>query len=489
MALDVPDTDVSNRKVCVVDTGYDITHPDLTSDSNVVTGYEGDLSAGSWDYDGHGHGTHVAGTIAAIGGNGVGVVGVNRNGELKLHIVKVFNDNGSWAWGSDLIAAVEECVDSGSNVVNMSLGGGSYSQTASDAYQRIFQDDDVLLVAAAGNGGNTSYLYPASYEYVMSVAATDSNNDLASFSQRNDQVDIAAPGKAVKSTLPSNVNSSGYASWSGTSMATPHVAGVAALVWSLDTSKSAAEIRGILEASAQDLGDTGRDDSFGHGLVRADRAMDLMEGFTLSPTASPTPAPPCTDNPEGWYDSDGPTYDCEWYAQGSNCEVYGDLFENMGKTANEACCACGGGQLETEAPTPSPTASPTASPTSYPTISPKQCPAGKALLRVQVTTDANGAAENKFIVKKKNLFTKKFDSKVWQKDAFENSTTKVYQKCLPVFSCYKLFMLDSGNDGMCCNAGDGGFKVTWDDKVITDTISDSSFDAGNKKTSRKFGLC
>lgn len=299
-ALQVPDTNVSNRKVCIIDTGYDINHPDLTSNPNVVTGYEGEFSAGDWDYDGHGHGTHVAGTIAAIGGNNKGVVGVNRNGEVKLHIVKVFNDSGNWAWGSSLVAAVEACVDAGSNIVSMSLGGGGFSQLEANAYKRIFTDDDVLLVAAAGNDGNTAFSYPASYDHVMSVAATDSNNVVAGFSQKNSQVDIAAPGVAVLSTLPSHVASSGYSAWSGTSMATPHVSGVAALVWSLDTTKSAAEIRGILEQSAQDLGAPGRDDSYGHGLVRADRARDMMDGFTMAPTASPTPAPPCDDDPEGW---------------------------------------------------------------------------------------------------------------------------------------------------------------------------------------------
>jgi subtilisin family serine protease len=98
-ALAVSDDNVSNRKVCILDTGYDITHPDLTSDTAIVTGYTGSNSAGPrpWTYDGHGHGTHVAGTIAAIGSNNKGVVGVNRNGQLKLHIVKVFGDTGTCA--------------------------------------------------------------------------------------------------------------------------------------------------------------------------------------------------------------------------------------------------------------------------------------------------------------------------------------------------------------------------------------------------------
>lgn len=103
-ALDLPDGAVGNRKVCIVDSGYDISHPDLANDPSIVTGTSG--TAGPWDSDGDGHGTHVAGTIAAIGNNGKGVVGVNRNGKLKLHIVRVFNDGGSWAWASGLVAAV-----------------------------------------------------------------------------------------------------------------------------------------------------------------------------------------------------------------------------------------------------------------------------------------------------------------------------------------------------------------------------------------------
>ena len=341
-ALLVSDADVSNRKVCIIDTGYDITHPDLTSDLTIVTGYGGGYSAGptQWSYDGNGHGTHVAGTIAAIGGNGKGVVGVNRNGELKLHIVKVFDDNGGWTWGSNLLAAVEICVDVGANIINMSLGGGGFSQTEYNTYERIFKENDALAITAAGNLGNTAYSYPASYEYVMSVAATDVNNQIASFSQHNNQVDIAAPGKYILSTSPSNVSYTMYRELSGTSMATPHVSGVAALVWSRDTTKSAAEIRRALEESAEDLGDPGRDNYYGNGSVRADRAAALLDsGFTLHPTSAPT-LDSCTDDPIGWYDIDGEDYNCEWYATGTACEQYGNGFENFGTIANEACCAC-----------------------------------------------------------------------------------------------------------------------------------------------------
>jgi len=275
-ALSVSDSDVSNRKVCIIDTGYDLGHPDLASDPSVVTGYEGSLTAIDWSSDGHGHGTHVAGTIAAIGGNGQGVVGVNRNGQLKLHIVRVFGDNGDWVWGSTVVAAMDECVAAGANVINMSLGGPVYSSFEAASAESITNNEGVLLVAAAGNGGNGSYFYPASYPDVMSVAAVDSSNNRASFSQHNDQVDIAAPGVGTYSTVPS----SSYGTMSGTSFACPHVAGVAALVWSINPSKTNLEIRNALEQSAQDLGATGRDDFYGHGLVRADDAADYLDTIT-----------------------------------------------------------------------------------------------------------------------------------------------------------------------------------------------------------------
>lgn len=332
-AINVPQDNVSNRKVCIIDTGYDRNHPDLPSGSSVTGVAAGRLD---WFEDGNSHGTHVAGTIAAVGGNGKGVVGVMSNGEVGLHIVRVFNDEGRFVWASGLVAAVEECVKAGSNVVNMSLGGGAFLSFENTAYKRIFEDDNVLLVAAAGNGGNTAKSFPASYDAIISVAAVDGRERLASFSQRNNQVELAAPGVAVLSTTPGD----DYKQYSGTSMACPHVAGVAALVWSSFPEKSAREIRQALQASAKDLGTSGKDNSYGYGLVDAERAYTyLSEGFTLSPTATPTT---CNDV-SGWENTRG--RDCDWFAANDawRCFWYGGRFEKDGFTGNDACCACGGG--------------------------------------------------------------------------------------------------------------------------------------------------
>jgi len=289
-ANQVSDAMVGNRKVCIVDTGYDLNHEDLISSG--VTGDDGYGSndTGNWYNDGHGHGTHVAGTISALGGNNKGVVGVTDNGQLKLHIVKVFNDSGSWAYGSDLIAAVDQCVAAGSNVISMSLGGSGSSNAEKNAFDNALANG-VLSIAAAGNDGNSSMSYPASYDSVMSVGAVDSSKNIASFSQYNSQVEISAPGVDVNSTLPGNK----YAAWSGTSMATPHVAGVAAVVWSNHTECNASQIRNVLNVTSEDRGSAGRDNYYGHGIVQSKAAIDAIveNGCDVTP-----PPPPVGDELE-----------------------------------------------------------------------------------------------------------------------------------------------------------------------------------------------
>ena len=269
----------ATRKVCIIDSGFLVTHPDLQGIS--VTGYNGNLP---WNQDGNGHGTHVAGTIAAMNNN-IGVVGVSP-GTVQLYIVRVFGNDGKWAYSSDLIDAANRCASAGANIISMSLGGPSSPATENAKFDEL-NTQGILSIAAAGNSGGTDLSYPASYPSVMSVAAIDSNKVLASFSTRNSQVDISAPGKDVLSTTPT----AGYSSYSGTSMATPHVSAVAALVWSAKTSATNAEVRAALIASAEDLGTPGRDDSYGHGLVKAKQAIELLLGLR---TSRPTPAPtPC----------------------------------------------------------------------------------------------------------------------------------------------------------------------------------------------------
>lgn len=248
----------------------------------------------------------MAGTIAAVANN-AGVVGVVPG--VNLYIVRVFSDSCTWAYASSLIDALNRCTSrpGGVNIVTMSLGCtgvGCGSSAEESAFNQAYASG-VLSVAAAGNDGTSNLSYPASYGSVISVAAIDSSGNVASFSQKNSQVELAAPGVSVLSTVPG-----GYASYSGTSMATPHVSGVAALVWSYFPTMTNVQIRNGLGASALDMGPAGRDTSYGYGIVQAKAAVDYLAasvggGGPAPPGPSPTPAPaaqcaangaPCNSN-------------------------------------------------------------------------------------------------------------------------------------------------------------------------------------------------
>ncbi len=193
-ALGISGVIPGDRTVCIIDSGYSIDHEDLPSN---VTGTTLDPGL-DWDHDGCGHGTHVAGTIAAVD-NDIGVVGVAPT--VNLHIVRVFGDDCSWASSSSLIAALDACQTAGADVVSMSLGGSFKSRSEDQAFARAY-GAGVLSVAAAGNDGNKRKSYPASYSSVISVAAIDENKVVASFSQQNAEVELAAPGVGVLSTVP-----------------------------------------------------------------------------------------------------------------------------------------------------------------------------------------------------------------------------------------------------------------------------------------------
>lgn len=261
------DVYAANRKVCVIDSGYLRNHVDLPSAGVTGSTFSGH---GSWFTDGNGHGTHVAGTIVALDNN-VGVVGVLPSGLVGLHNVKIFNDSGVWTRASDLIQAIQSCQSAGSHVVNMSLGGSQGSVTEQNAMRNFYQQG-MLLVAAAGNSGNSGFSYPASYDAVVSVAAVNSSGNRANFSQFNSQVELSAPGVNVLSTG----NNGGYLSYSGTSMASPHVAGVAALVWSHFPQCRPERIRQSLSQTALDRGAAGRDNFYGWGIVQARAAYNWL---------------------------------------------------------------------------------------------------------------------------------------------------------------------------------------------------------------------
>jgi serine protease len=424
-ATALSDSQAGNRTICIIDSGYDRSHNDLNA--NNVTGTN-NSGTGNWYQPGNNnaHGTHVAGTIAAIANN-EGVVGVMPNQNAKIHVVKVFNEAG-WGYSSSLVSAIDTCVNAGgANVVTMSLGGSGSTTTERNALNTQYSNG-VLLIAAAGNAGDSSYSYPASYDSVMSVAAVDSNLDHAAFSQYTDQVEISGPGEAILSTvtvgegrladitigaqsyfsngvvphnrltpsgssytaapinasatatlaectvsgtsvncgnmsnkiclvervgnqgssypeinstkackdagaagiivysnsaLPglqnpflvdansditvpsvsidrttglalkaklgqsttvSNQGNRDYAYYNGTSMATPHVSGVATLVWSYHPECSASQVRAALNATADDLSVAGRDNQTGYGMINAVAAKAYLDESCNGPT-------------------------------------------------------------------------------------------------------------------------------------------------------------------------------------------------------------
>jgi len=264
-ALEVAPNANNPRTVCVIDSGYYLGHPDLQTDN--VTGE--DEGAGSWYEDGLGHGTHVSGTLSAQEGND-GVVGVLPDGTTNLHIVRLFNDNGNFVYASGLIGAINDCADAGAHVINMSLGGSLETNAEKKGFEQI-RKRGVLMIAAAGNDGNATHSYPASYDSVVSVAAVDRSLNLADFSQYTSQVELSGPGVNVISTVPG-----GFSVFNGTSMATPHVVGVAALVWSHYPNCSSYDIRDALRSTAMDLSASGRDYNSGFGMVQAKDAMDYL---------------------------------------------------------------------------------------------------------------------------------------------------------------------------------------------------------------------
>ena len=257
-------------KVGIIDTGIDQAHEDLQgktancarSGGGLLPIGGGSIQEGSCADD-NDHGTHVAGTVAATANNAKGVAGVSFNSQLA--ICKALGGPLGSGATSDVANCINWTASKGVKVISMSLGGGS-STTLQQAVRNA--DDTAIVIAAAGNDGDGTLNYPAAYPEVVSVAATDNRDQRASFSNANADVEIAAPGVNILSTR----RGGGYFTLSGTSMATPHVAGVAAVIAQRNPGFTPAQIRSKLDSAVDDKGAAGRDPSYGFGRVNLAKA-------------------------------------------------------------------------------------------------------------------------------------------------------------------------------------------------------------------------
>jgi len=249
--------------VAVIDTGIDWNHPDLAA-NYVPLGY--DWANNDPDpMDDYGHGTHVAGTVAAVVNNGVGIAGL---AQVRIMAEKVLDEGGSGSL-SDVTRGIVHSVDQGAKIINLSLGSYVKSNLLHEAVKYAY-DRNVLVVAAAGNDATSVKHYPAAYDEVVAVTATDESDNPASFTNYGDWVEVAAPGVRIYSTFWDD----SYVYASGTSMSAPHVAGVAALIWSWFPSMTRDQVWAQLQYSADDLSEPGYDVYYGFGRVNARRAVE-----------------------------------------------------------------------------------------------------------------------------------------------------------------------------------------------------------------------
>lgn len=267
--------------IAIIDTGIDSDHPDLVDNLGRGTGFSGGVQHGHSEDD-NGHGTHVAGIAAAVD-NSTGVVGVAPG--ATLHAVKVLTSPGA-GLTPDVARGIEWAADQGYAIGNLSLRGG-HTESVADACEYA-AEKGMTLVAAAGNGGpcEDCVTFPARYPQVIAVSSTTPADDLSSYSSQGPQVELAAPGSGIRST-----DIGGYSSRSGTSMACPHAAGVAAHLAAGGHSRS--EIRRLMKQTAEDIGLP--EAKSGAGLVDAARALGLDSADDGTPT--PTPTPTATETP------------------------------------------------------------------------------------------------------------------------------------------------------------------------------------------------
>lgn len=322
--------------VAMIDTGIRRTHQDLTG-GRVLAGYDY-YNNDADPADDCGHGTHTSGTVGATTNNGVGVAGMAQVKLLPYKALSGANILGQCSGSASQIAnAIRAAADNGANIISMSIGGPD-STVEHDAVTYAY-NKGVIIVAAAGNdGSNNSIDYPGAYPESIAVAALDSTKTRASYSDGGPQLDISAPGSNVISTY--NSSDTSYSSLSGTSMATPHVAGALALAMSCaPAGTTRTQLVNALYSTAEDLGTAGRDDSYGYGLARADRLVSTIctgGSGNHNPTASFTASTSgltVNVNGSGSSDVDGDSLTYAW--------TFGDGGTGSGVTAAHTYAAAG----------------------------------------------------------------------------------------------------------------------------------------------------
>lgn len=248
--------------VGVLDTGVSATHPDLAGKISSGTDISGiDLN------DTIGHGTEVSGIIAANTNNNQGIAGVSWN--TKIISLKITDEYGQ-ARVSNVVTALEQAYEKGVKIVHISLSTNQFSQTLKNAIQEA-QDRGILIVSTTGNSGIEELRYPAAFDGVIGVGAVDNLKKLEYYSTTGEHVTLVAPGSDIYTTSLD----SAYDEVTGTSFAAPQVSGAAALIWAIAPNLTNKEVREILINSADDLGDTGRDNQYGNGLLNIEKAVEL----------------------------------------------------------------------------------------------------------------------------------------------------------------------------------------------------------------------
>lgn len=255
-------TGTSSVIIAIIDTGIDTSHPEFSGrispySKNIITNEIG-LSAIEDDY---GHGTMVAGIIAANKDNTIGIAGITQN--TSLLVIKANEANEASFKDSDIIEAIYYAIEQGADVINLSLGG-TYPNPQTEVAINTATENGIVVVGASGNDGTDELMYPASFEECISVGALDEAKVIATYSSFNDAVDLSAPGSDIITT-----SIDGYVMGSGTSFAAPHVSGIVALYMSLFPNATVNEIKEKLYATALDLGEAFLDPYYGYGLIDA----------------------------------------------------------------------------------------------------------------------------------------------------------------------------------------------------------------------------